>query len=66
MQPWLVSGFHRPFYTAQIGGNTMTSDIGNELDERAAWELLFFQYQVDMCARVSLGLLSCLLTLLKT
>lgn len=48
MQPWLVAGFHRPIYTDAVDGNTLGGHVSDQRDEQAAWELLFFQYQVDM------------------
>ena len=31
-----------------VYGNSLTGDIGNTADERATFEVLFYQYQVDM------------------
>jgi hypothetical protein len=44
--PWLVAGFHRPFYTDSVYGNSDTGDVGFTDDIRNALERLFFQYQV--------------------
>ncbi|CAK0782920.1 hypothetical protein CVIRNUC_006115 [Coccomyxa viridis] len=45
--PWLVAGFHRPFYTDSVYGNSDTGDVGFTVDIRNALERLFFQFQVD-------------------
>ena len=44
--PWLVAGFHRPFYTDSVYGNSDTGDVGFTEDIRNALERLFFQFQV--------------------
>ena len=35
-------------YADAVDGNALEGHIGDQTDERAAWEMLFFQYQVDM------------------
>ena len=48
--PWLVAGFHRPFYTDSVYGNSDTGDVGFTEDIRNALERLFFQFQVGCCS----------------
>ena len=48
--PWLVAGFHRPFYTDSVYGNSDTGDVGFTEDIRNALERLFFQFQVGGCS----------------
>ena len=43
--PWAVAGFHRPFYTDSVYGNSDAGDVGFTDDIRNALERLFFQYQ---------------------
>ena len=45
--PWLIAGFHRPFYTDSVYGNSDTGDVGFTADIQNALERLFFQFQVD-------------------
>ena len=49
--PWLIAGFHRPFYTDSVYGNSDTGDVGFTADIQNALERLFFQFQV--CASLS-------------
>lgn len=44
--PWLIAGFHRPFYTDSVYGNSDTGDVGFTTDIQNALERLFFQFQV--------------------
>ena len=44
--PWLIAGFHRPFYTDSVYGNSDTGDVGFTADIQNALERLFFQFQV--------------------
>ena len=44
--PWVVAGFHRPFYTDSVYGNSDSGDVGFTDAIRAALERLFFQFQV--------------------
>ncbi|CAL8470701.1 g10243 [Coccomyxa elongata] len=46
--PWVVAGFHRPFYTDSVYGNSDSGDVGFTDAIRAALERLFFQFQVDV------------------
>ncbi|KAL3138574.1 hypothetical protein ABBQ32_006345 [Trebouxia sp. C0010 RCD-2024] len=46
--PWLVVGFHRPYLEPSVYGNNDKSDIRNQADLQAAFDDIFFQYQVDM------------------
>ena len=48
--PWLMAGFHRPFYTDSVYGNSDTGDVGFTEDIRNALERLFFQFQVGCCS----------------
>ena len=45
--PWLIAGFHRPFYTDSVYGNSDTGDVGFTSDIQNALERLFFQFQVS-------------------
>ena len=40
------AGFHRPFYTDSVYGNSDTGDVGFTEEIRNALERLFFQFQV--------------------
>ncbi len=44
--PWLIAGFHRPFYTDSVYGNSDTGDVGFTADIQNALERLIFQFQV--------------------
>lgn len=44
--PWVVVGLHRPLYTTDIWGYDWSSNQGVAADLRAAFEELFFLYEV--------------------
>lgn len=46
--PWLVVGFHRPYLEPSVYGPNNKADIQNQQDLQAAFDDIFFQYQVDM------------------
>jgi hypothetical protein len=47
--PWVIVGFHRPFYTDSVYGNADAGDVGFTDAIRDALERLFFQFQVSTC-----------------
>jgi hypothetical protein len=46
--PWLVVGFHRPYFEPSVYGTTITGDVDNQRDLQDAFDDLFVQYGVDM------------------
>ena len=43
----VIANLHRPIYTTSISGVSQSSDLQGGADQRAAFEDLFFTYQVQ-------------------